>query len=123
MPQVFNIRISDKGPGIADIQTILDGQYRSKSGMGLGILGARRLMDHFKIDSNLGKGTTVEIGHRLPGRAAPVTRAKLADVSATLQKDSSSDPLEVLRQQNRELLQSLEEIRRKGRRASSSTRS
>src|SRR6185312_10326619 len=87
VPQVFNIRISDKGPGIADIQTILDGQYRSKSGMGLGILGARRLMDHFKIDSNLGKGTTVEIGHRLPGRAAPVTRAKLADVSATLQKD------------------------------------
>src|SRR6185437_13812124 len=43
VPQVFHVRISDKGPGIADIQTILDGQYRSKSGMGLGILGARRL--------------------------------------------------------------------------------
>jgi signal transduction histidine kinase/CheY-like chemotaxis protein len=112
-PQVFQIRISDKGPGIADVQTILDGQYRSKSGMGLGILGARRLMDHFKIDSKIAKGTTVEIGHDLPGRAAPVTRAKLSEIAATLQKDSSSDPLEVLRQQNRELMQSLEELRRK----------
>src|SRR5689334_4118077 len=112
-PQVFHVRISDKGPGIADVQTILDGQYRSKSGMGLGILGARRLMDHFKIESKVGKGTTVEIGHDLPRRAEPVTRAKLSEIGAILQKDSSSDPLEVLRQQNRELLQSLEEIRRK----------
>jgi signal transduction histidine kinase/CheY-like chemotaxis protein len=112
-PQVFHVRISDRGPGIADVQTILDGQYRSKSGMGLGILGARRLMDHFRIESKIGKGTTVEIGHNLPRRAVPVMRAKLAEVAATLQKDSSSDPLEVLRQQNRELMQSLEEIRRK----------
>ncbi|MBR0938828.1 response regulator [Bradyrhizobium jicamae] len=112
-PQVFYVRISDKGPGIADIQTILDGQYRSKSGMGLGILGARRLMDHFKIDSKAGKGTTVEIGHDLPRRAAPVTRVNLAEVSTILQKDRSSDPLEALRQQNRELMQSLDEIRRK----------
>jgi signal transduction histidine kinase/CheY-like chemotaxis protein len=112
-PQAFHVRISDKGPGIADVQTILDGQYRSKSGMGLGILGARRLMDHFKIASEAGKGTTVEIGHDLSQRAPPVTRGKLSEISATLQKDSSSDPLEVLRQQNRELMQSLEEIRRK----------
>jgi signal transduction histidine kinase/CheY-like chemotaxis protein len=112
-PQVFHVRISDKGPGIADVQTILDGQYRSKSGMGLGIIGARRLMNHFKIASKAGSGTTVEIGHDLPGRAAPVTRAKLSEVAATLQKDVASGPLEVLREQNRELMQSLEELRRK----------
>ena len=112
-PQTFYVKISDKGPGIADVQTILDGQYRSKSGMGLGILGARRLMDHFSIDSRPGKGTAVQIGQVLPQRAAPVTRTKLADIAATLKKDSSSDPLEVLRQQNRELMQSLDELRRK----------
>src|SRR6201985_894945 len=112
-PQVFHVRITDKGPGIADVQAILDGQYRSKSGMGLGILGARRLMDHFAIESTAGKGTIVQVGHDLPERAAPVTRTKLADVSATLKKDTSADPLEALRQQNRELMQSLEEIRRK----------
>src|SRR6516164_7557227 len=36
VPQAFFVKISDKGPGITDVQTILDGQYRSKSGMGLG---------------------------------------------------------------------------------------
>src|ERR1700760_3406345 len=46
-PQVFKSRISDKGRGIENLQTILDGQYRSPSGMGLGLLGARRLMDWF----------------------------------------------------------------------------
>jgi anti-sigma regulatory factor (Ser/Thr protein kinase) len=34
-PQLFRIRISDKGEGIPNLQTILDGQYRSQSGMGL----------------------------------------------------------------------------------------
>jgi anti-sigma regulatory factor (Ser/Thr protein kinase) len=76
VPQVFFIRISDKGPGIADVQSILDGQYRSQSGMGLGIIGARRLMDHFRIESKIGKGTVVEIGHKLPQRAIPVTRTR-----------------------------------------------
>src|ERR1700753_1740530 len=49
-PPCFVIRICDKGPRIATLQTILDGQYRSTSGMGLGLVGARRLMDSFKID-------------------------------------------------------------------------
>src|SRR6201989_280970 len=73
-PQVFRIRISDKGKGIAQLQEILDGRYRSPHGMGLGLVGARRLMDHFKINSVVGKGTTVEIGQDLPLRAGPITR-------------------------------------------------
>jgi signal transduction histidine kinase len=112
-PQMFTIRISDKGPGIGDVQSIFDGQYRSQSGMGLGLLGARRLMDHFKIDTETGKGTVVEIGHDLPRRVLPINRAALADLANTLKKDGSSDPIEVLRQQNRELMQGLEELRRK----------
>src|SRR6185312_3659803 len=66
IPQRFAIRICDKGPGIANLQLILDGQYRSTSGMGLGIIGARRLVDTFRIESALNTGTTVEIGHKLP---------------------------------------------------------
>ena len=112
-PQVFLIRISDSGPGIADLQTILEGRYRSRHGMGLGILGARRLMDHFSIDTAAGKGTAVEIGHRLPDRAPAVTPARLDEIVGVLRKERSSDPLEALRQQNRELMQSLDELRRK----------
>src|SRR4051794_6646641 len=47
VPQRFVVCISDQGPGIVGLQTILDGQYRSTSGMGLGLVGARRLMDTF----------------------------------------------------------------------------
>jgi signal transduction histidine kinase len=112
-PQVFAVRIADKGPGIADVQSILDGQYRSQSGMGLGIVGARRLMDHFRLDTKPGKGTLVEIGHNLPGRAAALVQSKLTDIVSALQKESTADPLAALREQNRELLQSLEDIRRR----------
>src|SRR5579872_359320 len=107
--QVFLIRISDTGAGIADLSSILDGQYRSPSGMGLGLVGARRLMDHFKIDTVPGKGTVVELAHFIPKRADRVTQNKLSDVAAALKKDTSADPLEALRDQNRELLQSLDE--------------
>ena len=41
-PQILLIRISDRGPGIAMLQQILDGQYTSPTGMGLGLLAAYR---------------------------------------------------------------------------------
>ena len=47
-PQVLrDARDATAGPGIADLDAILDGRYRSTTGMGLGIIGARRLMDRF----------------------------------------------------------------------------
>ncbi|WP_249161344.1 ATP-binding protein [Bradyrhizobium manausense] len=112
-PQRFAIRICDHGPGIADLQLILDGQYRSPSGMGLGLIGARRLMDTFSIDSRPGAGTTVEVGHKLPHRVPPWPRSRLTEIVSSLKKDTSSDPLAALREQNRELMQSLEELRRR----------
>ena len=112
-PQMLVIRISDKGKGIPDLQRILDGEYRSQSGMGLGLTGARKLMDRFRIDTAPGKGTVVELEQIIPRRVGHLTPVKLADVTAALKQDSAADPLEVLRDQNRELLQSLEEIRRR----------
>src|SRR5215204_6146262 len=41
---IFQIRISDSGPGIENLPLILEGHYVSRTGMGLGIIGARRLM-------------------------------------------------------------------------------
>src|SRR5256885_16892828 len=43
-PQIFTIRVRDRGPGIAELDTILSGRYQSSTGMGLGIVGAKRLM-------------------------------------------------------------------------------
>ncbi len=71
-------------------------------------------MDHFEIDTAPGKGTVVELEQHLPKRAGRVTQAKtVPDVAAALKQDTSADPLAALRDQNRELLQSLEEIRRR----------
>jgi serine/threonine-protein kinase RsbT len=49
----------DAGPGIRDIDAALEDGYASGRGLGLGLPGARRLMDEFHIASELGKGTTV----------------------------------------------------------------
>jgi len=48
----------DEGPGIRDVEAALSG-HGSKSGLGLGLPGARRLMDEFDIETAPGKGTTV----------------------------------------------------------------
>jgi signal transduction histidine kinase len=111
--QVFVIRISDQGKGIADLDAVLEGRVRSEEGMGLGLVGARRLMDQFQAASQPGKGTTITLGQIVPSRAEALTRAMLADVTRDLSGNQTVDPLALVRDQNRELLQSLEEIRRR----------
>lgn len=49
----------DDGPGIADVGQALEDGFSTSSGMGLGLPGARRLMDEFEIHSQVGQGTTV----------------------------------------------------------------
>ncbi len=53
------IVVEDEGPGIPDVdRAMLDG-FSTGGGLGLGLPGARRLMDEFEIDSTVGKGTRV----------------------------------------------------------------
>jgi serine/threonine-protein kinase RsbT len=52
---------SDRGPGIADIDRALQDGYTTGGGLGLGLPGARRLVDDFSIDSAPGRGTTVTL--------------------------------------------------------------
>jgi serine/threonine-protein kinase RsbT len=49
----------DEGPGISDVDAALRDGFGSRGGLGLGLPGARRLMDEFGIVSHLGAGTTV----------------------------------------------------------------
>ncbi len=51
----------DSGPGIADINQAMRDGFTTSKGMGLGLPGARRLMDDFEISSEVGKGTTVSM--------------------------------------------------------------
>jgi serine/threonine-protein kinase RsbT len=49
----------DEGPGIPDVERALQDGYSTGESLGLGLPGARRLMDEFEIVSEVGKGTTV----------------------------------------------------------------
>lgn len=51
----------DSGPGISDVDAALRDGYGSRGGLGLGLPGARRLMDEFEIASRVGEGTVVRM--------------------------------------------------------------
>ena len=50
---------SDAGPGITDVDAALEHGSASRGGLGLGLPGARRLMDDFDVKSERGRGTTI----------------------------------------------------------------
>ena len=108
--QAFEITISDKGPGIADLDAVLAGNQRSEKGMGVGLRGAQRLMDAFHIESELGLGTTVRVAKFLPSRAPAVNRVLLTRISQALAADEPADPVDEIRRQNQEMLAQFQEL-------------
>ena len=109
-PPMLLVRVSDHGPGIAQLQDVLDGRYHSSTGMGLGLVGARRLADHFEIETSRDRGTTVELGKALPPGTL-VSSDILARLSRELAQVAPADPLGEIRAQNQELLTALQEGR------------
>jgi serine/threonine-protein kinase RsbT len=51
----------DEGPGIANIKLAMTDGWTSGSGLGLGLTGAKRLVDEFELDSTVGVGTRITI--------------------------------------------------------------
>jgi serine/threonine-protein kinase RsbT len=58
----------DEGPGIPDLELAMRDSYSTGNGLGLGLPGARRLMDEFEIQSEISKGTTVVMKKWAPDR-------------------------------------------------------
>lgn len=58
----------DEGPGIADVQQALTDGYSTAGSLGVGLPGARRLMDDLEVDSEPGRGTTVTVRKWTDGR-------------------------------------------------------
>jgi signal transduction histidine kinase/CheY-like chemotaxis protein len=110
-PQLLLVRVTDQGAGIANLGQVLSGQYRSTTGMGVGIIGARRLMDQVEIDSKPGIGTVVVLKKILPARAPLITSTHFARITAQLSKSMPGDALAELQEQNRELMLALDELR------------
>ena len=105
--QSLTVRIADAGPGIADLEAVLEGRYRSPTGLGIGITGSRRLMDRFDIESVTGSGTVVTFGKRLPMGHDAFTGSRLAAMAEDVARARLDEPTTALREQNRELMRSL----------------
>jgi serine/threonine-protein kinase RsbT len=57
----LRMTFEDEGPGIPDMTLALTDGYSTGTGLGLGLSGARRLMSEFRIQSEVGKGTRVQV--------------------------------------------------------------
>lgn len=112
-PQVLVARVSDKGPGMEQVDAVLDGTYRSTTGMGIGLIGSRRLMDHWELRSVPGKGTEVTLGKLLPEGAPVVTKAVAGKLAAQLAAMPEPTSLSEAQSQNAELLATLADLQDK----------
>ena len=108
--RLFQITVTDQGGGIPHLDTVMGGSYRSETGMGMGILGTKRLMDDFDIETNR-NGTTVRFGKRIPHVIQVVDDVLLQRVSSELAREHPATPIEELQTQNRELLNTLTELK------------
>ena len=111
--QSLIVQVADCGPGIAELDSVMSGAYRSATGMGIGLAGTQRLMDTFHLESAPGRGTKVLFSKYLPGQAARLTLADVHRMTGRLaQNRPTALPEEVLAQ-NHELLEMLESANRR----------
>ncbi|VDG96680.1 Serine/threonine-protein kinase rsbT [Lysinibacillus sphaericus] len=55
----MTIIASDEGPGIPDLRRVMEDGFSTSGGLGAGMPGVKRLMDDFKVESEVGKGTII----------------------------------------------------------------
>lgn len=103
-PSALLARVSDSGPGIKNLEQIFAGEYESRTGMGLGLTGSRKLMDRLEVETGP-TGTTVLLVKKAPPSAGTRSaRDWAARISAELPGRTPPDQMHALREQNRELL-------------------
>ncbi len=111
----LQIMARDDGPGIDDkqLRSILRGNYRSTSGMGVGLAGTRRLMDEFEIESRPGEGTRVTVVKWLPPTEAETVRTRIPELREFFSTEVDEAAIEELTRQNRDLVEILNELEEK----------
>jgi signal transduction histidine kinase/CheY-like chemotaxis protein/anti-sigma regulatory factor (Ser/Thr protein kinase) len=102
------IALRDQGKGIGNLDEIMNGKYVSRTGMGQGMIGAKRLMDRFYIETGAGNGTRVVLGKKIPRRLGRIDPKELKQ---TLSRPENASPYEELKQQNKELINAMQELR------------
>lgn len=102
--------VTDQGPGIKDVETILENIQRSAS-LKSGIYYCQKLSDIFEIKSPDEGGTFVRIGRRLPNNHPPINPLIISGWRKYFQESSPVSPYDELKNQNQHLLQTLNELK------------
>ena len=110
--QYFMAKITDQGSGIPHLDKVMQGQYHSGTGMGLGLQGSRKLVDLFEIESST-SGTRVTIGCQITSRPDKITRETIADWEKMIEVEQNVSPLQELKKQNQRLVEAYEIISKK----------
>jgi signal transduction histidine kinase len=108
--QELVIVVKDDGVGIASVEAVLAPDFRSRTGMGIGIRGSRVLMDRFEIVSRADEGTTVTMAKTLPVSARIFLGPDVARLAKELSATSDASPFGELQIQNQALLGTLDEL-------------
>jgi signal transduction histidine kinase len=111
-PAMLVARVKDRGPGIARLADVLDGRYVSSTGLGIGIMGARRLADVFSATSSPNDGTTILIGKHLPPTVR-VTPGAINAAMGAVAASSALDPVLEMQAQSQELARALARLSEK----------
>jgi signal transduction histidine kinase/ActR/RegA family two-component response regulator len=94
--QALSIVVIDRGQGIPDVAAVLAGERRSSVGLGVGIPGARRLMDTFAIEST-SSGTRVEMIKRVPRRTGKIDAGRVGAMRFQLAGQLADEPSQEIR--------------------------
>jgi signal transduction histidine kinase len=106
--QSFVAIVRDRGPGIGELPSILAGTYQSTSGMGMGVLAAKRLMDSVHIDTGT-SGTTVQLLQELP-KGMDLNPLDLQSIAGEINRSSQAELLDELAAQNEELITTFDQL-------------
>src|SRR5580698_472280 len=109
-PQRLEVTVSDSGSGIPNIEEVLEGRYKSQTGLGMGIVGTKRLMDEFEIQT-APQGTTVRMAKRIPHLRDTWTLRTAREINRNMLLKAPQSPYDEIEQQNQELLKTLQELR------------
>ena len=106
----------DEGPGIDEgkLRSIMRGNYQSDSGLGVGLMGTRRLMDEFNIETVPRAGTSVSIVKWLPvATSENLNGERISEIKANLGGEADESAIEELQRQNKDLISILGELEEK----------
>lgn len=101
------ITFKDKGHGIAHLDEIKSGAFKSAKGMGVGLIGSQRLMDDFDIKTIMGQGTEISIAKWLLQHRELLTLSKIESLTSAFNKiieRGESSMIETINAQNNEVL-------------------